>query len=178
MPGQRTFVEDESEFVVAQTTRRAGKTTGDVIKGLLKVSRRPQVAGYYVTITRELAAELAWEPLKRFNRDHHLGGEPNETKLSIQLPNGSLFRCGGCKDRQEAEKWRGRMKVAIAIVDEGQSVPRLGAGVPDQRDPGAQHDRRRRADRAFGYAGPGALRVLLQRHPEPAVRAAPLVPAR
>lgn len=118
---QMAFVRDTSPFVVACTTRRAGKTVGDRVKLLLAALSQPNVTALYVATTRGVAEELMWRGLKRWNDEYALGGSTNDTKLVLELPNGSRVRCSGAKDKGEADKIRGPERIALAIVDEAQN---------------------------------------------------------
>lgn len=118
---QLAFVLDRSPFVVACTTRRAGKTVGARVKLLRAALSSPGVVALYVAQTRGVAEELMWRGLKQLNEAHHLGGVTNDTKLAMELPNGSRIRLGGAKDKKEADKLRGPERIALAIVDEAQN---------------------------------------------------------
>jgi hypothetical protein len=118
---QRKFVDDKRDVVVACTTRRAGKTVGNRMRLLLRALGQDGVTVLYVAQTRGVAEELCWRGLKQWNKDFGLGGKTNDTKLILTLPNGSRIRCGGAKDKKEADKLRGPEKVGEVIVDEAQN---------------------------------------------------------
>src|SRR5262245_24423698 len=94
--GQRPFVEDASDFVVACCSRRAGKSTGGRRKLLRMAVGRPGSLSVYVTLTRTSAKRLMWEPLKADLWRLGIAYEANETELTITLPqNGSRIWLAG-----------------------------------------------------------------------------------
>ena len=118
---QRAWVRDQSPFAVACTTRRSGKTFGDGTMLLEAAIGQPGTTSIYIAQTRGVAEELMWRHLKAANDEYQLGGETNESRLILTLPNGSRIRLGGAKDRKEADKVRGVSKVALAVIDEAQN---------------------------------------------------------
>lgn len=118
---QLAFVRDTSRLRVACTTRRAGKTTASSIALLETALANPGCMVGYAAMTRIMADDLVWQPLKRLNATYALNGITNDTKLTLRLPNGSVIRCGGAQNKKDADKWRGISKVKLFILDEAQS---------------------------------------------------------
>jgi hypothetical protein len=103
-------------------TRRAGKTES-VAAMLLKVAQEnPDCVVIYVAPTLGRARELMWKPLKRFNEKFGFGGRPNETLLTVYLPNGAEVRMTGADKLKDTEKRRGD-KVALVVIDEASVYP-------------------------------------------------------
>lgn len=119
---QLAFVTDPSPFKVAVTTRRAGKSVSCVADLTNECLSTPNVICLYITLSRKNAKRLVWPLFKKLNRDYKLGGEPNESDLSISYPNGSMLYLLGAKDRASIEDFRG-MPVKKAYLDESQSFP-------------------------------------------------------
>ncbi|MDQ3023818.1 MAG: Hint domain-containing protein, partial [bacterium] len=71
-------------------------------------------------LSRINAKRIVWRQLLDLNREHALGGLPNETELYIRFPNGSQIYLSGAKDAGEVEKFRG-LSLKTVVVDEAQS---------------------------------------------------------
>lgn len=119
-PEQLAFLEDKSPFVTAVTSRRAGKTTACALDLLRTAIGSPGVVVLYITLARINASRILWPIIKKLNTDNFLGGDPNETTLSISFPNQSIIYCSGAKDLREVDKFLG-LPLKLAYIDEAQS---------------------------------------------------------
>jgi len=119
---QLAFVRDPSSFKIAVTTRRAGKSTSCGADLMDTCSTIAGVNCLYITLSRKNAKRLIWPELKRINRRFKLGGEVNESDLTITFPNESVLYISGASDRTEIENFRG-MALKKVYIDEGQSFP-------------------------------------------------------
>lgn len=134
-PHQRAFVEDPSPFVVACTSRRAGKTEGLIFKMLRTASLRPRSLILYITISRPSAKRIMWQKLQRWDRELSLGASWNGTDLTMTLPNGSVLALGGANDEAEIERYRG-IETPLVVIDEAQSFrPFLESLIEDVLEP-------------------------------------------
>lgn len=118
---QLNFVNDQTKFVTACCSVRSGKTTAcaaDLINTALKYK---DTIGLYITLARSSAERIVWPELKRINRDYSLEAQPNESKLSLKFPNGSIIYLIGANDDMEIEKIRGLSNVALCYLDESQA---------------------------------------------------------
>lgn len=121
---QREYLEDDSERRVVTGTRRSGKTEAFVIEIVAVAAAGGRAL--YLSLTRLLAEETIWDRL--LERLERLGYRPgvdfttNRTKLTIRLAGGGMIKLGGCKDRREIDKHRGKAW-RLVIVDECQSQP-------------------------------------------------------
>jgi phage terminase large subunit len=89
------LVQPPSRFIVGVCHRRAGKTVAS-IQRLLNAAvtskhKYPRVA--YVAPFLKQAKDIAWDYLKRMSEP--LGGEPHESELRVDLPNGARVRLYG-----------------------------------------------------------------------------------
>lgn len=57
-----------------------------------------------------------------YNRKYKLGGNANETDLTLSFPNGSIIHVSGANDKAEIEKFRG-LSITLCYLDEAQSFP-------------------------------------------------------
>ena len=73
-----------------------------------------------MTLAGTSARRIFWPVLKELNTAYNLGGQPNETLLTLTMPNRSLISCAGAKDLAEIEKLRGRPFKRV-YIDEAQS---------------------------------------------------------
>lgn len=117
---QLAFVEDQARFKVAVCSRRAGKTVACAILLLGRALAHARTNHLYVTLSRINAKRIVWRQLLDLNRQHALGGVPNETELTILFPNGSVVYLSGAKDSGEVEKFRG-LSIKTVVIDEAQS---------------------------------------------------------
>lgn len=118
---QLDFVQDQARFATAVCSVRAGKTTAcaaDLVDTALK---HPGTIGLYITLARSSAERIMWPELKKINRDYNLEAFPNEAKLSLAFPNGSMIYNLGGNDESEIEKIRGLSNVVLVIIDEAQA---------------------------------------------------------
>lgn len=119
---QLAFLRDNSPFITGVTSRRAGKTTACAWDLLHTAVSTHGVICLYITLARINASRIVWPILKQINREFNLGGEANETTLSIGFPNGSIIYCSGAKDARAVEKFLG-MPLKLVYIDEAQSFP-------------------------------------------------------
>jgi hypothetical protein len=119
---QLAFVNDPAPFKVAVTTRRAGKSVSCVADLTATALDTPDIIVLYITLSRKNAKRLVWPLFKKLNDRYKLGGDVNESDLSIRYPNGSMLYLLGASDRTSIEDFRG-LPVKKAYLDEGQSFP-------------------------------------------------------
>ena len=119
---QLAFVQDPSPFKCGVTTRRAGKTIACVADLTHTAIVNPDCIVLYITLSRKNAKRLVWPEFKKLNVKYQLGGEVNESDLSITYPNGSVAYILGASDRTSIEDFRG-LAIKKAYLDESQSFP-------------------------------------------------------
>lgn len=139
---QQAFSADPAKKKAAVCTRRAGKTTGCASDLLESAGENPGTEQLYVTLTRERAKDLMWEPLKRIIHEENIetAGKPNETELRIRLPNGSSIKLAGADKAKEIEKRRGS-KYKRVRIDESQAFGSyLQAFIEDVIEPATMDD--------------------------------------
>lgn len=117
---QIAFIRDESKFKTAVCSRRAGKTIACAADLLDTALKFPKAASLYITLSRLNAKRIIWAEILEINRKFELGGVPNETELSIRMPNGHIIYFSGAKDKTEIEKYRGFPLVKV-YIDEAQA---------------------------------------------------------
>lgn len=128
---QLAFVLDPSPFKIAVTTRRSGKSISCVADLSNECQEFEGINCLYITLSRNNAKKLVWPEFKRINRAFKLGGEVNETELTITYPNGSVLYVSGAADRTAIENFRG-MALKKVYIDEGQSFPSYIAELIDE----------------------------------------------
>lgn len=119
---QLAFVDDPAPFKEATTTRRAGKTISCAADLTHTAIETADVIVLYITLSRKNAKRLVWPEFKKLNDRFKLGGEVNESDLSIRFPNKSMLYLLGASDRTSIEDFRG-LPVKKAYLDEAQSFP-------------------------------------------------------
>lgn len=117
---QLAFINDPSLFVTAVTSRRAGKTTACGLHLLKVANENPKSVSLYITLARTNAKKIIWPMLKDLNNELDLKGEPNESDLSMRLPNGAMIYCSGAATASEIDRFRG-LALKLVYIDEAQS---------------------------------------------------------
>ena len=117
---QKDFVLDKSDFAVACTGRRSGKTIACCADLVSTALSRDRVNCLYLTLNRLSAKRIIWPDLVRINREYSLGAKINESELTLTFPNESVIYISGASDSAEIEKYRG-MSLILCYIDECQS---------------------------------------------------------
>jgi hypothetical protein len=116
---QNDFVNDTSRFIVAQCSRRAGKSTG-IAKRLFKAMEKfPGCTCIYLAMTRDSAKSILWPALLDLNDRFKLNCEFIESSLTVKHTNGSRIKLYGADVKNFIRRLRGMKSPEIAI-DEGQ----------------------------------------------------------
>lgn len=116
---QNRFISDTSRFIVAQCSRRAGKSNGLAIRFFRTMESHPGSRSVYLSLTRESAFEIMWPALIDIDERFKLGCTFTESKLLISHPNGSQLKLFGADQKNFAKRLKGKKHPAIAI-DEAQ----------------------------------------------------------
>jgi phage terminase large subunit len=119
-PEQLSFIKDPNPWVIADCSRRSGKTEGCVYDLLDTAIRNEGINCLYITLTRANAERIIWAKLLHANEHYKLQGIPNYSKLSLTFPNGSVIYLSGCNDKSELDKFRG-LALKLVYIDEVQS---------------------------------------------------------
>ncbi len=117
---QLEFILDTNPWVIADCSRRAGKSLACAMDLTNTCLRNKGINCLYITLTRGTAKRLVWKELINLNTIHDLGGNPNIAELTITYPNGSMVYLAGCSTASEVEKFRG-MAFKLIYIDEVQS---------------------------------------------------------
>lgn len=128
---QRAFILDQSPWVTASCSRRAGKSIGCAVDLMLTAASHANVTCVYITLTHDTAKKLVWKSLLELNEVHQFGAKANLTELSLTFPNRSIIYCSGCSSKKEVEKFRGG-HFKLVYIDEAQSFPSFLEELIDQ----------------------------------------------
>jgi len=85
----------------------------------------------YLHLTRDGAKGIVWPTLKALNEKYGFKGNPNESDLTMTLPNGAVIALRGVDKRKEIEKRRG-YGFALVVLDECQSIPEYVRNLVDE----------------------------------------------
>jgi hypothetical protein len=118
-PEQDSFINDNSQFIAAQCSRRAGKTNGLALKFLRTMEKHPKSSCLYLSITRETARGIMWDVMLELDAKFKIGCVFTESKLEIKHPNGSKLKLMGADAKEYRKKLKGKKFPAVAI-DEAQ----------------------------------------------------------
>ncbi len=118
-PQQDAFVNDTSRYIAAQCSRRAGKTSGIILRFFKTLEKYPKSQCLYIALTRDSAKEILWQPLQDFNDQYGLGCRFTESKLEMTHPNGAKLRIYGADMKNFIKRLKGRKYPGVAI-DESQ----------------------------------------------------------
>jgi hypothetical protein len=119
-PEQDAFVLDQSMFVGAQCTRRAGKSNGIGKRLMRKAAKYPHAIVPYIALTRESAHNIMWPVFEEINRVYRLGATLTESNLTVTMPNQARIVCFGADMKNFIDRLRGPKYPEVA-VDEAQS---------------------------------------------------------
>ncbi len=124
--GQRDFYEDPSRLISARVGRGGGKTTGQRARFVRRMARVHKARCVYVTLSRPVAEELMWAPLKDLISDLGIEATFNETKLTVRFKRtGSVLRLVGADDKKEVNKLRGQPFDEVCIDEVSSMSPKL-----------------------------------------------------
>ncbi len=118
-PAQFKFTEDESRYIVAQCSRRAGKTNGLAIRFFKTLEKYPKCQCVYLSLTLDSARDILWPVLIELNEKYQLGCEFLESKLEMIYPNGAKLKLYGADMKNFIKRLKGRKYPGVA-VDEAQ----------------------------------------------------------
>lgn len=118
-PEQDKFVNDNSQFLAALCTRRAGKTNALAIRFIRTMMEYPGSLSRYIALTRDSAKDIMWPVLQEIDERFKLNATMTESNLTFQLPNGSKLRLFGADMKNFIRRLKGAKSPAVAI-DEAQ----------------------------------------------------------
>jgi hypothetical protein len=118
-PKQDAFIKDDSQFIAALCTRRAGKTNGLAIKFYNAMMKHPGSMSRYIALTRDSAKDIMWPVLDEMNERFGWNAKFTEQPLTMTIPNGSTLRLIGADMQNFTRRLRGAKCPAVAI-DEAQ----------------------------------------------------------
>lgn len=114
---QREVFNDEHRFKVVVAGRRWGKTQLSKNE-ILRAAVLPKQHIWYVAPTYQMARTILWDELKEAIPKAWIRGEPNETRMSIRLHNGTRIALKGA---DKPDTLRG-VSLDLLIMDEAQDI--------------------------------------------------------
>ncbi len=134
-PEQCKFTEDESRYIVAQCSRRAGKSNGLAIRFFKTMEKHPKAQCVYLSLTLESARDIMWPVLHELNEKYSLGCTFLDSKLTMTYPNGATLKLYGADMKNFIKRLKGRKYPGVA-VDEAQDFgPHLQSLIDDVLTP-------------------------------------------
>jgi hypothetical protein len=122
-PKQRAFAYDLARRIAAHCGRRSGKSHGIAGRFLITAIRNPGETSVFIAISAATANEIIGQAFRVLGRA--IGWQPRQTSRNGQIywefPNGHRLWVAGCKNKSEAEKFRG-FRYCGAAVDEADSM--------------------------------------------------------
>ncbi len=131
---QNAFVQDNARYLVAQCSRRAGKSNALVLRFFKTMEKHPKSNSLYVGLTQESAREIIWPVFKEMDDKYKIGCKYNETALKVTHPNGASVKLVGADRKDFIKKLRGKKHPAIGI-DEAQDLTTLQGLIDDVLTP-------------------------------------------
>ena len=116
---QNDFITDTARYLVAQCSRRGGKTNGLAIRFFKTLEKYPKSQCIYLSLTRDSAFEIMWPVLLEINEKYGLGCTFTESTLTMKHPNGAKLKLMGADMKNFIKRLKGRKYPGVAI-DEGQ----------------------------------------------------------
>lgn len=117
---QLKFIKDDSRYKTGVVSRRGGKSEGCAADCVETAKSGPYNNVAYITLTRTSAKRIIWPIIKRIIKDYNIPHKIDNTELVVEFEGGSILYVGGCKDMNEAEKYRG-LSLKKVYIDESQS---------------------------------------------------------
>lgn len=118
-PLQDNFVMDSSRFIIAQCSRRAGKSNGLALRFLNTLHRYPGSFCPYIALTRESARNIMWPVLQELDDRFKIGFSFTESNLTVTHPNGARLQLFGADMKNFVKRLKG-IKTPGAAIDEAQ----------------------------------------------------------
>ena len=118
-PKQQAFVADKNRYVLAQCSRRAGKTNGIALRFIDTMAKNPGATCRYLALTRESAKSIMWPILHEMDDRLNLGYSFTESNLTMRHPNGAKLQLYGADMSNFIKRLRGTKSPGVAI-DEAQ----------------------------------------------------------
>ena len=118
-PEQQAFINDDSQFIAAVTTRRAGKTSALAIKFQQTMVKYPNSLSRYIGLTRDSAKDIMWPVLQEMNEMHGWNAVFTDSNLTMTLSNGARLKLLGADMKNFIKRLKGAKSPAVAI-DEAQ----------------------------------------------------------
>jgi hypothetical protein len=116
---QTDFVEDASRFIIAQCSRRAGKSNALALKFFRTMEKYPGSQCLYLALTRDSARAIMWPVLQEHNEKYKVGCTFLESRLTMTHPNGAKLRLLGADSKNLKARFKGIKSPGVAI-DEAQ----------------------------------------------------------
>lgn len=116
---QHGFVRDVSRFLVAQCSRRAGKTNGLALRFFNTLEAHPNSFCPYIALTRESAYNIMWPVLQELDEKYKVGMNFTESNLTATHPNGARLQLFGADMKNFIKRLKG-IKTPGAAIDEAQ----------------------------------------------------------
>lgn len=116
---QNAFVQDPARFLIAQCSRRAGKTNGLAIRFFKTLEKYPKAQCIYLSLTLDSARDIMWPVLQELNEKFNIGCSFTESNLTMRHPNGSQLKLYGADMKNFIKRLKGRKFPGVAI-DEAQ----------------------------------------------------------
>lgn len=134
-PAQNKFIEDPNRYIVAQCSRRAGKSNGLALRFFRTLEKYPRSACIYLSMTRESAKSIMWPVLQDLNEAYKLGCTFTESKLEMQHPNGARLKLYGADMSNFIKRLKGQKSPGIAIDEAQDFGPHLESLINDVLTP-------------------------------------------
>lgn len=112
---QNDFVEDKARYIVAQCSRRAGKSNGLAKRFFKTMEQYPSSTCIYLSMTRESAMAIMWPVLHELNEKYNLGCTFTESKLLVTHPNGAKLKLYGADMQNFIKRLKGQKSPGIGI---------------------------------------------------------------
>lgn len=118
-PDQNNFILDASQFIDAQCSRRAGKSSGLAIRFFNTMDKYPGSTCIYCALTGDSARDIMWPVIEELKEKYKLPFKLIPSRLTVIHPNGAKLRLYGADMKNFIRRLRGKKSPGIAI-DEAQ----------------------------------------------------------
>jgi len=132
---QDRFINDQSKYLAAQCSRRAGKSNALALKFFKTMEKHPKSQCLYLSLTQDSARSILWPILQEIDERYKIGCEFTESKLEVKHPNGSRLKLMGADLKNFIKRLRGRKYPAVAIDEVQDMGPHVQSLIDDVLTP-------------------------------------------
>lgn len=132
---QNSFVEDKNRFLVAQCSRRSGKTNGLALRFFKTMEKYPRSRCIYLGLTLGASMDVLWPVLHELNDKYRIGCKFTDSRQTMRHPNGATLKLLAADQKNFIKRLKGQRFPGVAIDEAQDYGPHLQSLVDDVLTP-------------------------------------------